>query len=246
MQDRYAGDIGDYGKIGLLKALQTQGLSVGVNWYRVEPMDTEKKADGTYKQEDGKYLIPEYLQVCDTPLAEQLTKIAKSNNRSIKSLERGDFIPDARYYSEPITVAGRYEWHKRALDLLRGVDIVFMDPDNGMLVKSVGKRSAKSIKYAFYEEVADYIGQKQSVLIYNHRSRKQEDAYFRELSEKLGEITGVPESRILKITFPRCSVRDYLAVPASDVHRENIKAAFVSMDQGIWGKTGMCRMPRER
>lgn len=184
--------------------------------------------------------------VCDTPLAEQLTKIAKSNNRSIKSLERGDFIPDARYYSEPITVVGRYEWHKRALDLLRGLDIVFMDPDNGMLVKSVGKRSAKSIKYAFYEEVADYIGQKQSVLIYNHRSRKQEDAYFRELSEKLVEITGVPESRILKITFPRCSVRDYLAVPASDVHRENIKAAFVSMDQGIWGKTGMCRMPRER
>ena len=119
-----------------------------------------------------------------------------------------------------------------------------MDPDNGMLVKSVGKRSAKSIKYAFYEEVADYIGQKQSVLIYNHRSRKQEDAYFRELSEKLGEITGGPESRILKITFPRCSVRDYLAVPVSDVHREKIKAAFVSMDQGIWGNTGMCRIPR--
>lgn len=136
--------------------------------------------------------------------------------------------------------------NKKALDLLNGLDIVFVDPYNGMLVKSVGKRSAKSIKYAFYEEVADYIGQKQSVLIYNHRSRKQEDAYFRELSEKLGEITGVPESRILKITFPKCSVRDYLAVPASDVHRENIKAAFVSMDQGIWGKTGMCRMPRER
>ena len=92
--------------------------------------------------------------------------------------------------------------------------------------------------------MADYIRQKQSVLIYNHRSRKQEDAYFRELSEKLGGITGVPESRILKITFPRCSVRDYLAVPVSDVHREKIKAAFVSMDQGIWGNTGMCRIPR--
>ena len=246
MQDRYAGDIGDYGKIGLLKALQAQGLSIGVNWYLVEPMDTERKVDGTYKQEDGKYLIPEKLQVCDTLLAEKLTKIAKSDHRSIRSLEQGNFILNARYYSEPVSVAGREEWHKKALDLLNGLDIVFVDPDNGMLVKSVGKRSAKSIKYTFYEEVADYIGQKQSVLIYNHRSRKQEDAYFRELSEKLGEITGVPESRILKITFPKCSVRDYLAVPASDVHRENIKAAFVSMDQGIWGKTGMCRMPRER
>ena len=53
MQDRYAGDIGDFGKIGLLKALQAQGLSVGVNWYHVEPMDIEKKADGTVVELDN-------------------------------------------------------------------------------------------------------------------------------------------------------------------------------------------------
>lgn len=244
MQDRYVGDIGDFGKIGLLKALQAQGLSIGVNWYRVEPMDTERKADGSYKQEDGKYLIPEKLQACDTSLAEKLTKIAKSDHRSIRSLEQGDFISGARYFSEPVTVAGREEWHKKALDLLKGLDIVFVDPDNGMLVKSVGKRSVKSIKYTFYEEVADYIGQKQSVLIYNHRSRKQEGAYFRELCEKLGKITGVPESRILKITFPRCSIRDYLAVPASDVHYGKIRAAFSDMEKGVWGQNGVCRIPK--
>ena len=51
MQDRYAGDIGDYGKIGLLKALYSQGLSIAVNWYLVEVMDSEKNADGTFKQE---------------------------------------------------------------------------------------------------------------------------------------------------------------------------------------------------
>ena len=59
MQDRYAGDIGDYGKIALLKALQVQGLSIGVNWYKTEALAVEKKADGSFKQEDGKYLIPE-------------------------------------------------------------------------------------------------------------------------------------------------------------------------------------------
>lgn len=244
MQDRYAGDIGDYGKIGLLKALQAQGLSIGVNWYLVEPMDTERKADGTYKQEDGKYLIPEYLQVCDTPLAEQLTKIAKSNNRSIKSLERGDFIPDARYYSEPITVAGRDEWHKRALVLLKGLDIVFMDPDNGMLVKSVGKQSVRSVKYTFYEEVRDYVKRGQSVLIYNHRSRKKEAQYFHEICLKLQEATGISETDILKITFPRCSVRDYIAVSASTEHRVKIEAAFTAMTHGVWGENGMCRIPR--
>lgn len=243
MQDRYAGDIGDFGKIGLLKALQAQGLSVGVNWYRVESMDAERKVDGTYKQEDGKYLIPKKLQVCDVSLAERLTKIAKSDHRSIKDLEWENFIPGAKYYSKAVTVSGRDEWHKKALEILRGSDIVFVDPDNGMLVKSVGKRSVKSIKYTFYEEVADYIAQKQSVLIYSHRSRKQEGAYFRELCEKLRKITGVSESKILKITFPRCSIRDYLAVPVSDEHYKQINAAFSDMEQGVWGQNGLCQIP---
>ena len=43
MQDRYAGDIGDYGKIGLLKCLQGHGFDIGVNWYRVPVLDVEKK-----------------------------------------------------------------------------------------------------------------------------------------------------------------------------------------------------------
>lgn len=244
MQDRYAGDIGDFGKIGLLKALQAQGLSIGVNWYLVEPMDTERKSDGTYKQEDGKYLIPEKLQVCDTLLAEKLTKIAKSDHRSIRSLEQGNFILNARYYSEPVSVAGREEWHKKALDLLNDLDIVFVDPDNGMLVKSVGKKSVKSVKYTFYEEVRDYVRRGQSVLIYNHRSRKQETQYFHEICYKLQEATGITETDILKITFPKCSVRDYLAVPASMEQRKKIDAAFTAMERGVWGENGMCRIPR--
>ena len=244
MQDRYAGDIGDFGKIGLLKALQAQGLSIGVNWYLVEPMDTERKSDGTYKQEDGKYLIPEKLQVCDTLLDEKLTKIAKSDHRSIRSLEQGNFILNARYYSEPVSVAGREEWHKKALDLLNDLDIVFVDPDNGMLVKSVGKKSVKSVKYTFYEEVRDYVRRGQSVLIYNHRSRKQETQYFHEICYKLQEATGITETDILKITFPKCSVRDYLAVPASMEQREKIETAFTAMERGVWGENGMCRIPR--
>lgn len=50
MQDRYAGDVGDYGKIGLLKCLQAHGFSIGVNWYRVPMLDVEKKKDGSFKK----------------------------------------------------------------------------------------------------------------------------------------------------------------------------------------------------
>ena len=47
MQDRYAGDVWDYGKIGVLKFLQTQGFTIGVNWYRVPVLDNEKKERST-------------------------------------------------------------------------------------------------------------------------------------------------------------------------------------------------------
>ena len=243
MQDRYAGDIGDFGKIGLLKALVAQGLSVGVNWYYVEPLNAEKNVDGTFKRDDGRYRIPESLQVCDKDLAEKLIKISKSEIRSIKELKKENLIPNAIYYSEPVTVARRAEWHKKALEVLKDLDIVFVDPDNGMLVKSVGKGSAKSIKYTFYEEVQDYFQRGQSVLIYNHRCRKPEYQYFHEICCKLQEFTNVNETEILKISFPKYSVRDYLAVPASTDHREKIMAAFIAIKQGLWGETGMCRIP---
>lgn len=244
MQDRYAGDIGDYGKIALLRELQSCGLSIAVNWYLAEPLDMERKADGTFKQEDGKYRIPEKMMACDKALSDILTGIADSAERSVKALERSDLIPDAIYFSEPVTVDDRAGWHEKAMMKLAGAEVVFVDPDNGMLVKSVGKKSVKSIKYTFYEEVRDYIRRGQSVLIYNHRCRKQEAQYFSKICGRLQEITGIPETEILKITFPKCSVRDYLAVPASEDHREKIEAAFSAMEQGIWGKIGMCRIPR--
>ncbi len=244
MQDRYAGDIGDYGKIALLKALQAQGLSIGVNWYKVDALDIEKNADGSYKQEDGKYLIPEELRQCDEALAEKLFDISCGKKRSIMALERANLVPGAVYYNESVSVLQRAEWHQRALKLLKGADIIFMDPDNGMLVKSVGKKSARSVKYVFYEEVRDYIEQGQSVLIYNHRCRKPEETYFRDICEKLQEYIGVEENSILKITFPKCSIRDYLAVPISEDHLKKIRDAFTGMEQGVWGRLGLCRVPK--
>ena len=63
MQDRYAGDIGDYGKFGMLRALASEGLSVGVNWYLVETSQQEASVN------DGQKLIPERLTSCDPALA---------------------------------------------------------------------------------------------------------------------------------------------------------------------------------
>ena len=245
MQDRYAGDVGDYGKIGLLKCLQVHGFSIGVNWYHVPEMEIEKNQDGTFKQDDGKHLVPDSLKECDPELAEKLTKIAKGRNRSISAIQRANLIPDAVYYNDSLTVDGRSEWHERSMKVLKDADLVFMDPDNGLLVKSVGKKSVRSVKYTFYEEIKDYIDSGRSVLVYNHRSRKPENDYFDDLEDKLQKNVRVYRHLIQEITFPKGSIRDYFAIPACKEHYEMICKAFADMKGSKWGQLGVCRLHPE-
>ena len=46
MQNRYTGDIGDFGKLGMLRALQAQDLTIGVNWYLAP--DEDHNDDGKH------------------------------------------------------------------------------------------------------------------------------------------------------------------------------------------------------
>ena len=62
MQNSYAGDIGDFGKLGLLRMLQSEGLSVGVNWYLTP--DESHNSDGRYVQ----YLRKNSYRDCDDSL----------------------------------------------------------------------------------------------------------------------------------------------------------------------------------
>lgn len=245
MQDRYAGDIGDFGKIALLQALQRQGLVIGVNWYRVKPLPSEYNADGTFKQMDGKYReIPEGLQKGHEELAKKLLTIPEEK-RSTDTLEALKLIPGAVYYNAFLTVERREEWHRDAMEQLKSAQLIFMDPDNGLLVKSVGKKSARSVKYTFYHEVKTFLEQGKSVLIYNHRCRKPEKKYFHDICEKLEKCVGVLEKDVLKITFRRFSIRDYLAISANEDHRIKIQNAFLSLEQGAWKDENFCYVHRD-
>ena len=237
MQDRYAGDIGDYGKFGMLRALAAEGLSIGVNWYLVETPPRELAAN------DGGKLIPDKLTGCDPVLADTLRSISLGPSRSVCALERANLVPGARYFRDVVPVTDRDAWHARALLALDGADLVFLDPDNGLLVKSVGRGSAKAPKYALYEEVADYVARGLSVVVYNHRSRKRPSVYFGEICEKLS--AAVPRAcGVIAITFPKGSVRDYIAVCANPRHAQLVRRAFRRLCEGEWGNAGMCRLQK--
>lgn len=99
MQDRYAGDIGDFGKFGFLRALEAEGFSIGVNWYHTLQHASEV-------HEDGKYRIDEKYFSCDPQLASVLYKISMSGSgRTVATFPkcsiRDYFIvcPDGAYVS---------------------------------------------------------------------------------------------------------------------------------------------------
>lgn len=62
MQDKYAGDIGDYGKFAMLRAMEAHGLALGINRYRTETAAFEI-------HDYGKYRIPIEYEKCDPQLS---------------------------------------------------------------------------------------------------------------------------------------------------------------------------------
>ena len=48
MQDRYAGDVGDFGKLGMLRIIADSGLKIGVNWYLTYKPEENLKEDGKH------------------------------------------------------------------------------------------------------------------------------------------------------------------------------------------------------
>ena len=179
MQNRYTGDIGDFSKYLLLRQLQPTGLSIGVNWYLVP--DEKHNSDGRFIQ----YLNDEGIVGCDSELSKELKKIIDSENRVASSLEK-ERILKARYYSEPLDFSGmskaergefRSRWHADALNYLKGLDIITVDPDNGLIVPSAIE-TVKENKYVRPEELADYYKQGSSVIYYQHKARKPDQFYI--------------------------------------------------------------------
>ena len=227
MQNRYTGDIGDFGKLGLLRSLQESGLSIGVNWYLVP--DEAHTNDGRYVQ----YLDNEVFRQCDEYLWSELKKIVKSGQRKIDSLEREDLLK-ARFFSIPLIfhkkskserTAIREAWHTKSLQSLYGLDVVFVDPDNGLIVSSA-EGTARENKYVKPDELIDYFNQGSSVIYYQHKVRRP-DSFYTEQYRKLIDRAGADKSADIGLKFIRTSQRYYFFI----VHPHHKAAISTGVDR---------------
>lgn len=215
MQNRYVGDIGDFGKYALLRIISKTGLALGVNWYLTP--DENHNFDGKHIS----YLHKSEYKGLDDELFFILKDIIERDKRHVFSIQESVILAgNTVFYDNVLDFAGetnptkrkihRKSWHDTALNKLKDCDIVFMDPDNGLQVKSslTGK---KGNKYIGVDEFKDYYKLGKSIIFYNHRERKQEEEYLGKF-RKLSADHVFKDAKWLGLKFSRGTIRDYIFV----------------------------------
>lgn len=173
-------------------------------------------------------------------LGESVNKLVYGNQRSVLMLESMGLIPKAVCYDEkllPPQIGGtafRDQWHKNTLKKLKDGNIVFLDPDNGLLPRSVSLGYRKSIKYIDEDEIVDYYSTGHSVVFYNHRSRQDEQSYLNRF-RVFFSCESLCGAATLGIKYVRGTIRDYFFLVHPE-HLEQVKSVIRYMLNSHWNQ----------
>lgn len=173
MQDRYAGDVGDFVKLGLLRAL-SPGKKLGIAWYRFP--DEDHNGDGRHISYLSK---PELYRHLDPELFDHLSEVVR-DERTIGSLTK--VLVGIEAFNDSIDLASvparrrrewRDAWFQRMIDSLFDCDLVFADPDNGVVDDADNRKgAAKYGKQIPVREIQDF-ARGRSAVIYHHNTRRK-------------------------------------------------------------------------
>lgn len=166
------GDVGDFGKYGLLRALcaeeltwgtRTYDLSLGVVWYLVP--DEEGTADGGHLgwTNQAATTIRRYMN-CDPDLYHILLRMLRDGDRSVRAVRERGVLPEGTvFYEARLSFAGtpgigraaterrldhRRAWARGALESMAEFDVVYLDPANG-LESGTPRYRKKGPKYVY-------------------------------------------------------------------------------------------------
>ncbi len=254
MQDRYAGDLGDFLKFGLLRQLcagdgSSPALQLGVVWYLVG--DESHNDDGkhiAYLRADGRHAV--YLRSLDRQLYDQLAGVIHSGPRSISALEAAGVLPmgtktfSRRLDFSPLAarrsadrLSYRKCWIGDALAATAGCDLVFADPDNGIRrsLYSITKTRTEAVKHAYLDELAEFAARGQSLVIYHHadHSAPVAEQAIRRLADLADEVPGV--APLAAVRASRGSTRLFL-VAAAPRHLEHLTSRLSGLFSSSWTK----------
>jgi hypothetical protein len=182
VRNNFVNDIGDYAKYALLRALCANGampLRLGVIWYLTEHV--EFNGDGRHRP----HLSREGWEALDVELLTMMRAIEASLNSKeelhLRLIEQSGILPaNTVFFSEPLPdytgapaerIRRRNAWFERAVQAARDCSLLFLDPDNGLEVKSVAPHSRLAGKYVLESEIAAILAAGTGIVLYQHGDR---------------------------------------------------------------------------
>lgn len=211
MRHNFVNDIGDYAKYALLRTLADNGrvpVRLGVIWYLTE--HAENNSDGRKRG----HLTQRGWDALDPDLLARMRRIETAlpdpRSLNIQLIENAGILPHGTvYFSEPLPrtlgnakqrAADRLAWFARARQAVADCDMVFLDPDNGLEVRSVALSSPLAVKYATLFEVKQLLDTHGAVVLYQHADRTPWTAQRKQVCEKIASAASrSPAIRTLRL-----------------------------------------------
>jgi len=185
VKHQYFGDINDYRKYGILRGLTaSSGLKLGVAWM-LTPDDS--RSDGGFTA----YLADSKMRRFDPDLFDRLNAAVRHERRLDRVRDQG--ILSAFAFDEqsvPDDAAGRGLYFSRVVESMRAAEFVFLDPDNGIEVRSCPPGRKRSSKYVLRAELRQLYAQGKSLLVYQHFRREKRCDFVRRVTAEVAENLG--------------------------------------------------------
>ena len=252
MQDRDAGDVGDFFKLGVLRWLVAPSpyvppLRLGVIWFRVAD-ESDECDDGRVAYLDRSSVAGQDLRPLDANLYDRLGRLVAAGDRSIGALVSSGVLPaDTVTYDRELTFAGlspndraarvvrRERWFHDAMVTVDQCSLVFVDPDNGLRHdgRAVPSYRDHAEKHAYLSEVGQLLERGQSVVASHHAdSSESVSAQAMAKMDDVHEALGVEPLAVVRAS--RWTTRSFVVIPAVG-HRSDLEARLGALQLSSWG-----------
>ena len=250
MQNRYLGDVGDFGKYGLLRALcgsgETQAnnplLRLGVVWY-LHPDESHNR--------DGKHIgylsdTPKNhaaFRACDPSLYDAMRSLVAGDRRRVSQVRTSGILPQGTAYYERSLIYEngtsttsrqvlRDQWLGGALETTVEADAVFVDPDNGMS-QAVSPLRKHGPKYVHMDDLRAFARRGQSLIIYHHLGRRgSAEEQIRNVADTLHTNLNLHRPP-LSLQYRRGTARAYFVI-AQEKHESLLEDRLTTFLASPW------------
>ena len=264
MNDDFVGDIGDYSKYGLLRALnQVGGFRLGIVWMKTKAIARHSRKP-VEQRETFKYLYTsvrgnESLFARDPKLYRILKSLVDDGMRTIAGLEASHALPAGTAYFDELLDFGsmpavgkkalkarllfREEWFRRALNALQATELVFFDPDNGLETPSKKRHRADGPRYVWYDELEPFLDREKSLIVYQHGNREKGGAEQVIKRRACDLRSALKCERIWAVQWHRVQSRVYFLIPATE-HIARMEQAIRGLKASRWCRGGLFTVGR--